>query len=211
MAKRVTRLQEWLDGSSIFTTRFTTSGSGDDQGGDGLLRLESGHLRSAAQAVHNRPEEKHASLRATYAHLSASLRHLAFKSRLHSSFQLLQWQRCTHEAEKVTPVHDILSWIDGQVADQGTTPATDRLYDHAEYSLAMSGFNDLPPPISELDSTEIRPNAAMPPEIQPHVGAPVTPHRSPSPMHYPDADTSVVDHSGANTEDGRSLDLPLPS
>lgn len=192
IAKRVTRLQERLDGASIFTTRFATSENGDDQGIENLLRLESGNLQSAPQAAPKSSNKKHASSTVRHAHrLCASLKHLAFKSRLHSSFQLLKWQRCTHEAEKVTPVHDILSWIGGQVADHGTATASDRLYDHAEYSLAMSGFNDLPPPISELDSIEISSVLTATPEVRRHVRAFVTPSRSRFLPHYAHADSSA--------------------
>lgn len=160
VAKRVTRLQERLDGASLFTTRFATSETGDDRGGDGLLRMKSRRFQTARQPVETGPENKHASLHAMYARLSASLKHLACKSRLHSSFELLQWQRCTPEVEKMTPARDILSWIEGQAAGHGMTPVTDRFSDDADYSLDISGLPALLLP--ELDSNEITTAVSLP-------------------------------------------------
>lgn len=164
VARRVTRLQERLDGASLFTNRFAASETGDDRGGDrggdGLLRLKSRHFHTVRQTVEPRSKKRNASLHATYARLSASLKHLAFKSRLRSSFELLQWQRCTPEVEKTTPVHDILSWIEGQAAGHGMTPVTDRFCDDVDYSLDISGLPALW--LSELDSNEATTTATLP-------------------------------------------------
>lgn len=208
VAKRVTRLQERLDGASIFTTRFAASEIGDGHGGDGLLRLKSRNLGGAPQAVQLTPRKKPASLRATFARLSAPLKHIAFKRRLHSSFELLRWQKCTPEVEKMTPVRDILSWIEGQAAGHGITPVTDRFSDDADYSLDISGIPTLL--IPELDSVELT-NAATLSQPELKVGASYTQVLPSSPIKCTDVENPVLyDETKANSRTVLSWD-PLSS
>lgn len=163
VAKRVTRLQERLDGASVFTTRFAASETDGDSGCEGHLRLHPGPFRrtsshDATRSVQNGSESRHSRGMPTLARLATSLKHLAFKSRPESNFELLKWQRCTPEVQKPTPSRDILSWIQGQADFQEVTPAIDSFPDDAEYPLDISGLNAHGSIVAELEADPIPPS-----------------------------------------------------
>lgn len=163
VAKRVTRLQERLDGASVFTTRFAASETDGDSGCEGHLRLHPGPFRrtsshGATQSVQNGSESRHPRGMPTLARLATSLKHLAFQSRPESNFELLKWQRCTPEVQKPTPGRDILSWIQGQADFQEVTPAIDSFPDGEEYPLDISGLNAHGSIVAELEADPIPPS-----------------------------------------------------
>lgn len=163
VAKRVTRLQERLDGASVFTTRFAASETDGDNGCEGHLRLDPGSFRrtsslDATQSAQNGSESKQSRGMPKLARLATSLKHLAFHSRPESNFELLKWQRCTPEVQNPTPSRDILSWIQGQADFQEVTPSTDTFPDDAEYPLDISGLNAHGSIVAELEADPIPPS-----------------------------------------------------
>lgn len=171
VAKRVTRLQERLDGASVFTTRFASSETDGDSGCEGHLRLDPGPFRRASshgatQSVQNGSESRHSRGMPTLARLATSLKHLAFQSRPESNFELLKWQRCTPQVQKLTPGRDILSWIQGQADFQEVTPAIDSFPDDAEYPLDISGLNAHGSIVAELEADPIPPSTVEIPQVK---------------------------------------------
>lgn len=172
IAQRVTPLQERLDAASIFTTRFAASEIGDDDD-HGVVRTKYNRPSSAPsgdskQAVQNKSRGPY-SFRSKYPRLSA-LKQLDLKARPHPSFQLLQWQRCTADVNRIAPSRDIIAWVEGQAANNETIPAAERLFDHVEYSLALSSFTGPGPLVAEPDAGAIK-NAAILEQTEAQSGA----------------------------------------